>query len=244
MTFCVAMKVEEGLVGIADTRVTSGTEQTFARKVSVHQHGNHSLFLMTSGLRSVRDKAVTYFNDILEEDDQNLDKLYKAVNRLADQIRRVAEEDKLALTEGGLHFNLHCIVGGQLEKDGEHKLYLIYPQANWVEIGEGTPYQIIGETSYGKPLLDRALRYQTTMPASLKIGFLAFDATRQSATDVGFPLDVVLYKRDSHRIVEHRYLKEDLNQVSKWWENRLRRSLDALPSDWLEGAFSKLYRQE
>ena len=89
MTFCVAMKVEGGLVGIADTRITSRNEYITARKVSVHQHGRHSMFLMTSGLRSVRDKALTYFEETLQENDETFDKLYKAVNAFAEQVRRV-----------------------------------------------------------------------------------------------------------------------------------------------------------
>lgn len=242
MTFCIGIKVKEGLLGIADNRMTSGSEQTMARKVNIQQHGNHSLFLMTSGLRSVRDKAITYFNEVLEQNNEEFDKLYKAVNRFSQQIRRVSDEDKEALEESGLSFNLYSIVGGQLENDKEHKLYLIYPQANWMEIGEGSPYQIIGASSYGKPLCDRALKYETSMSMALKIAFLAFDATQQSSTDVGYPLDVVLYKQDSYQMVEHRYEEPDLRQVSKWWENRLRRSLDALPSDWLDEAFSKLYQ--
>ena len=129
MTFCLAMKVESGLVGIADTRVTTGSEHITARKVSIHQHGRHSMFLMTSGLRSARDKALTYFEETIEQNDEAFDKLYKAVNAFAQQVRRVAEEDKDALEESGLRFNLYAIVGGQLENDSEHKLYLLYPKA-------------------------------------------------------------------------------------------------------------------
>jgi putative proteasome-type protease len=125
MTFCLGMKVEDGLVGIADTRVTTGAEFITARKVSIHQHGKHSMFLMTSGLRSVRDKAVTYFDEAIGESDQTFNKLFKAVNVFATQIRRVADEDKEALYKAGLCFNLHALVGGQLEEDLEHKLFLI-----------------------------------------------------------------------------------------------------------------------
>ena len=114
MTFCLGMKVEDGLVGIADTRVTSGAECITAGKVSIHQHGRHSMFLMTSGLRSVRDKAVTYFDEAIGESDQTFDKLFKAVNVFATQIRRVADEDRDALGNAGLIFNLHALVGGQL----------------------------------------------------------------------------------------------------------------------------------
>ena len=75
MTFCVGMKVRKGLVGIADTLVTTGAESITARKVTIHQYGRHSLFLMTSGLRSVRDKGITYIDEELEESDQEFDKL-------------------------------------------------------------------------------------------------------------------------------------------------------------------------
>lgn len=240
MTFCIGMKVEDGLVGFADTRVTSGTEQITARKVTVHQHGRHSLFLMTSGLRSVRDKALTYFEEILEDPDQQFDKLYKAVNAFAEQVRMVSKEDKEALADAGLNFNLFSLIGGQLENDREHKLFLLYPQGNWIEVGPGTPYSMIGESSYGKPLLDRALRYDSDMRLALKVGYLAFDATRTSANDVDFPLDVVLYKRDSYQMVTQRFDRKDLQEVSDWWRDNLRGILDHVPDDWARLAIDKL----
>jgi len=242
MTFCLGMKVEDGLVGIADTRVTTGVECITARKVSIHQHGRHSMFLMTSGLRAVRDKAVTYFDEAIGESDKSFDKLYKAVNVFADQIRRVAEEDKGALDKAGLTFNLHALVGGQLEADQEHKLYLIYPQGNWVEVSEGTPYCIIGESGYGKPLLDRVLRYKSTLDLALKVGFLAFDATRTSSTSVEYPLDVVLYRHDTFDIVEHRFQKEDLADISSWWQSRIYESVEKLPSKWIDRLIDLLPR--
>jgi putative proteasome-type protease len=243
MTFCIAMKIEEGLVGIADTRITTGNECITARKVTVHHYGHHAMFLMTSGLRSLRDKALTYFEEVLDETDTGFNKLYKAVNAFALQLRRVAQEDREALEESGLPFNLFTIIGGQLEDDREHKLFLLYPQATWVEVGQGTPYFVIGESSYGKPLLDRALTYSTRMEKSLKIGVLAFDSTRRSASDVDFPVDVLLYRRDSHQFVEHRYERNDLQHISEWWQNRLRSSIDELPSEWVEDSLSKMALQ-
>ena len=234
MTFCVGIKVEDGLIGIADTRVTTGAECITARKVSIHQHGRHSMFLMTSGLRSVRDKAVTYFDEAISEGDQTFDKLFKAVNVFATQIRRVAQEDKDALDKAGLTFNLHALVGGQLENDQEHKLYLIYPQGNWVEVSEGTPYCIIGESGYGKPLLDRVLRYNSTMDLAVKVGFLAFDATRTSSTSVEYPIDIVLYRHNTFDIVEHRFEKEDFAEISSWWQSRIFESVEKLPSKWVD----------
>jgi putative proteasome-type protease len=198
------------------------------------------MFLMTSGLRSVRDKAVTYFDEAIGESDQTFDKLFKAVNVFATQIRRVAEEDKESLDKTGLIFNLHALVGGQLENDHEHKLFLIYPQGNWVEVSEGTPYCIIGETGYGKPLLDRVLRYNSSMDLALKVGFLAFDATRTSSTSVEYPLDVVLYRHDTFDVVEHRFQKEDLADISSWWQSRIYESVEKLPSNWVDRLLNSL----
>ncbi|MEX0777635.1 MAG: hypothetical protein WD042_18165 [Phycisphaeraceae bacterium] len=240
MTFCIAMKVRDGLVGIADTRVTTGAECITARKVTVHEHGRHCLFLMTSGLRSVRDKALTYFEETLAEGDKNFDKMYKAVNAFAQQVRRVAKEDKEALAESGMGFNLYSLVGGQLEMDEQHKLYLLYPQGNWVEVSQGTPYYMIGESSYGKPLLDRALRYDSSLETALKLGFLAFDATRTSATDVDFPLDVVLYRAGTYQIAMHRYEERDLAATSQRWCEGLLDLVNGLPADWMRAAMAKL----
>ncbi len=240
MTFCLGIRVEEGLVAIADTRVLSGSEVVLARKVSVFQHERQSMFLMTSGLRSLRDKAVTYFEEAMSEKAEPLDRLFKAVNVFSAQVRRVAQEDEEALAKSDLPFDFYALVGGQFKKDKEHKLYLVYPQGNWIEVGHGTPYQIIGSAGYGKPILDRTLKYEDTMRLALKVGCLAFDSTRISAAGVDFPIDVVLYARNSYRIVEHRYEKEDLINVSSWWQERLRGSVAEMPSQWINDAFTKL----
>jgi len=240
MTFCAAIKIKDGLVGVSDTRITSGSVRTTARKVTIHQHGKHSMFLMTSGLRSVRDKALTYFEEVIEEEDTHFDKLYKAVNAFATQLRRVAAEDKEALKEGGLDFNLFSIIGGQLEKDKEHKLYMLYPEGNWVEVPPGSPYFLIGESSYGKPIIDRVLQYETSMEMALKLAYLAFDSTRISAVDVDFPIDVVLYKRDSYEIAQHRLQREDLQHLPEWWQGKLRQAVEEMPDEWVHDAISKL----
>lgn len=240
MTFCVAIKIRDGLIGISDTRITSGVEYINAGKMSVYHQGSRPIFVMTSGLRAVRDKALTYFDEALEEEGTYYDKLYKAVNALADQIRRVSREDKVALTESGLMFNLYAIVGGQLEKDKEHRLYLLYPQANWVEVSRGSPYFCIGQSSYGKALLDRFLTYETSFHMALKMGYLAFNATRVAATDVDYPLDVALFKKNTCTIVQHRYEREDLESVSLWWQEHLLKSMEKIPAQWVDTVLSKL----
>jgi putative proteasome-type protease len=240
MTYCLGIKLATGLVAIADTRLTSGTEVTTNKKISIHQLEHHSLFVMTSGLRSVRDKAVTYFQEVLDEQGTEFKKMYKAVNAFGKQVRRVFNEDRDALESAGLRFNLHAIVGGQLEEDQEHKLFLLYPEGNWVEVSDSSPFFVIGNSNYGKPLLFRSLNYNTSMQEALKIGFLSFDSTRVSVNDVDYPVDVILYERDSFQFTEHRYEKEDLTHLSLQWNMLLKNSVQRLPNDWMSPIFDKI----
>lgn len=198
---------------------------------------------MTSGLRSVRDKAVTYFKEVLEEDNHRFNKLYKAVNALGHQLRRVAHEDKEALDSSGLRFNLHAIVGGQLEDDDEHKLYLLYPEGNWVEVGETSPFFVIGNSNYGKPLLFRSLKYNSSITEALKVGFLSFDSTRVSANDVDYPIDVVIYEKGSFHLTEHRFQKDDLAHLSLQWSMLLQNSVQRLPNDWMAPILEKIHER-
>ena len=226
MTFCLGMKCEEGLLAIADTRITSGTETSIAKKIAIHQHEQHSMFVLTSGLRSIRDKALTYFEERLEEGETDLTRLYRAANALADEMRRVRGEDERWLVESGLAFDLHCVIGGQLQDDEEAHLYLLYPEGNWVEVQSGTPYVIIGESRYGKPILDRAWSYEQPLVNALRDGLLAFDATFTSASDVDPPVDCALYRNDSYHVSERRFEAEDLAVLRDYWGNALRTAVD------------------
>lgn len=240
MTYCLGIKVRSGLVAIADTRLTSGTEVSSNRKITVHEVENHSLFVMTSGLRSVRDKAITYFREVLLEQDRSFNKLYKAVNAFGEQVKRVAKEDKESITASGLSFNLNAIVGGQLEDDNEHKLYQLYPEGNWVEVDSGSLFKVIGNSGYGKPLLFRNLTYETSLAEALKIGFLAFDATRVSANDVDYPLDIVIYPDSSFHMTEYRLEKDDMDEISHQWSALLNNSVRKLPTYWMDPIFEKI----
>ncbi len=243
MTFCLGLKVKDGLIGIADTRITSGNERITAKKVTVHQKGRHSLFVMTSGLRSARDKALTYFEEVFQES-ADFSHLYKAVNAFATQIRRVSSEDKPALTEAGFHFNLHALVGGQLEGDTEHRLYMIYPEGNWVEVGESTPFCIIGESGYGKPILERTIQHTSDLAFALKAGFLAFNATITCAIDVDYPIDVVAYRTNTYKIVEERYEKTEISDLALQWQQLIREAVPKLPGEWTRKVIDQLPKQE
>ena len=239
MTYCVGIKLKGGLLAIADTRITSGTETTTAKKLYTHQSATHSLFLMTSGLRSVRDKALTYFKELMENDSQHFNKLYKAVNAFGEQLRRVAKEDREFLSHSGLAFNLHTIVGGQFKDDEEPKLFLLYPEGNWIEVAPGSPFVIIGNSGYGKPILNRTVKPDTDFKDALKAAFLSFDSTRVSANDVDYPIDVLIYESNSFKMREHRYEMEDMRSISSYWDHELKNALKNLPDGWINQILTK-----
>jgi putative proteasome-type protease len=234
MTFCLGMNLKDGLVGIADTRVTTGNEYITARKLSTYDLKGGACFLMTSGLRSVRDKTITYFERLIATREEPFLYTYEAVNALASCMRQVAEEDKAALHDYGTTFCINILFGGRFKSDTTHKLYKIYSEGNWVEIGVGTPYHIIGASGYGKPILDRTLKHTDPVSFALKVGCLAFDSTRISAADVGLPVDIVIFRPGAaQRMVCYRYEAEDFREISVRWQARLRNSIDSMDSDWL-----------
>jgi putative proteasome-type protease len=238
MTYCLGIKVKEGLIAISDTRVTTGTDIAIKKKISILQKKNSSMFIMTSGLRSVRDKAIVYFDEILETSEFN--KLYQAVNAFGKQVRRVAEEDRATLEKAGFRFDLNTIIGGQLKDDEEHKLFLLYPEGNWVELGLGAPFVVIGNSGHGKAILNRTLEEDSDMKLALKAGFLSFDSTRVSSNNVDFPIDVVLYKKGSFQLVEQRYTQRDMADISAQWDNELKDALVNIPGEWMDKVFDKL----
>ncbi len=244
MTFCLGITVEQGLVALADTRVVAGNECLIARKTASYQGPGFAFFVMHSGLRSLRDKILLYFEDAFARDTQTRDRLFKVVNLYAQQVRRVSEEDGSALARAELKFNAFSLIGGQMVGDSAHRLFLVYPEGNWVEIGPDTPYQIIGASGFGKPILERSLTWNDSMLYAFKVGLLAFDATRLCAADVAYPMDVILYPRGSFSLVEQRYEAKDLREISDWWQERMRRSVHDLPSEWIEAAFSRLTGNE
>ena len=225
MTFCVGIKIAEGLIALADGRVTAGTQMAAARKVSFHGPAPHRFLVMTSGLRSIRDKTVAYLDRAIRAQERDggpgFPALLDAVGAFASCLRRVAAEDKAALKDGGLEFDLHAILGGQLADDPEPTLYLVYPEGNWIEVDERTPYLSIGQTAYGKPILDRALRPETPMTMALKLAYLSFDSSRFSSPNVGFPIDFMTYLAADRQWRQAQFDDDDLRDQRQWWNTHI-----------------------
>lgn len=239
MTFCVGMRLKEGIIGLADNLIITGNEAIRAKKVTTHRAGDKSFFLMTSGLRSARDKSITYLDEALEQSQGSLDRLYKAVNIFSRELRRVKEEDGEALSESGFSFNMYSIIGGQFENDPEPQLFLVYPQGNWINVGTTSPYVIIGESKYGKPIIKRTLTYDTSLDVALRIAYLAFDSSRINAIDVDFPIDIIVYRSNSFSLEQYRFNENELADISEWWQERLRKSAEEMPAEWVKKILNK-----
>jgi putative proteasome-type protease len=232
MTFCVGLRVADGLVALADTQIVRGGEVSSKAKLSLHEHDGRCFFMMTSGLRSVRDKAVVRLDEQLATQTPPHLRLHHVVTAFGDELKAVRAEDGPSLQDGGLRFNLHAIIGGQLADDDEPQLFMVYPEGNWVVATDDAPSFVIGRTSYGKPILDRLLQADTAMPQAVSLAFLAFDATRASVVDVEFPIDVVVLQAGELR--EHRFTADDLSAASSFWHHQLRVALADLPTSWAQ----------
>lgn len=234
MTFCIGIKVAEGIVALADTRIVKGSEQVNKQKLAEFQHAGQSLFTMTSGLRSVRDKTITYVDETLRNEESTRDRLYQFVNLFGEQLRRVKIEDGPSLAATNHSFNLHAIIGGRLFADDSPQMFYVYPEGNWVEAAVDSPYFMIGRTYYGKPILDRLLRYETPLASAVALAFLAFDATRASVTDVGYPIDIAVLSNHETSPRFQRFTEADISHVSAQWTQALTDSLANLPMQWAE----------
>ncbi len=232
MTYCVGIKVNDGIIALADTRIVRGSEQSNKQKLSEFEHAGRSLFTMTSGLRSVRDKTLTYVEETLRNHAPACDRLYQFVNLFGDQLRRVKTEDGPSLAATNHVFNLNAIVGGKLDQDEEPQLFYVFPEGNWVESNPDSPYFMIGRTYYGKPILDLLLRSDTSLQSALALGLLAFDATHASVTDVGYPIDVAVLANDAAKPEFQRFGEAELTPTIDQWRASLSQSLLNLPMDW------------
>jgi putative proteasome-type protease len=230
MTYCLGIKIKDGLIGLADGRITSGSQVSAAQKLIMMETLGCRFFIMTSGLRSVRDKMLAYLRRSLSHQHaEGFSTMLEAVTALSTCLRQVEKEDGEALEKSKLSFNLHALLGGQLSADSEPSMYLVYPQGNWIEVDERTPYLSIGATGYGKPVLDRALRYDTSMQDALRIAYLSFDSSRFSSADVGYPIDLTTYATHDRQWRHATFEYDDLVDQRQWWNRNITDLLQFLP---------------
>jgi putative proteasome-type protease len=182
---------------------------------------------MSSGLRSIRDKVIHLFEDELEN--TSSDKLYKIANLVGNAVKQARVEDLETLQQSKFIFDGHFILGGQCAKDKRSSIFLVFPEGNWVEVSDESPYTIIGNTGFGKPILRRLLHENITFDLAIKAAYLSFDATFKNASDVDFPLDFALYRNNSFDIQELRKTEDELKATSAQWNTMLLNAANDLP---------------
>ena len=228
MTYCLGVKLREGLICLADGRITSGGQVSIARKADLYGPDEGRVCIMTSGLRSLRDKTITYFEQDFSSEPLNAANMIEVLDIYTRSLRRVADEDQSAMEASQLSFDLYAIIAGQIGDDLSPSIFMIYPEGNWVEVTERTPYISIGATAYGKPIMDRMLNYETPLELALQVAFLSFDATRVSMTGVGFPLDMLTFAKD-RRWREMEFDNDDVNGIREWWNDHLTKLATEMP---------------
>jgi putative proteasome-type protease len=236
VTYCVGIWTRHGLVMASDSRTNAGHDQVnIARKMHIFaQPGERVFVLLSSGSLSCTQSIVT----LLQRDfDQGkglaqAPSLYDAARIIGEQVRRVADMDREALERDEFKFNVNLILGGQVrgEKPG---LLIIYPQGNPLQASEDSPYLQIGETKYGRPILDRGIRFdRTTLEEAAKYALLSLDSTMRSNVTVGPPIDLLAYGVDELEITRRRRFTAadpDLVKIGVRWEQALRQAVGRLP---------------
>jgi putative proteasome-type protease len=227
----------QGLVLASDSRTNAGYDDVdICRKM--HRFvipGERIFVLLCSGSLSLSQSVLTLLNrDFkLGAGLAKAPTMYDAARIIGDQIRRVAELDRPPLERDGYRFNVHVILGGQVRGEA-HGLYLIYPQGNPLSAAEDSPYVQIGECKYGRPILDRGIRFgQTSLEEAAKYALISLDSTMRSNVTVGPPIDLVLYATNDLRITRYRRFSADdpdLRAIRTQWEQSLRKAVQELPA--------------
>src|SRR5438046_326174 len=236
MTYCLGIVTKYGLIMASDSRSNAGYDQVnIVRKMHTFvQPGERAFIVLTSGSLSLTQSIIT----LLQRDfdaGHGLAKapsMYDAARIVGEQVRRVSEMDRAALERDDYRFNVHLLLGGQV-KGQPPELYLVYPQGNPLAATEDSPYLQVGETKYGRPILDRGIRYdKTTLEEAAKYALLSLDSTMKSNVTVGPPIDLLAYSRDELDITRQRRFgadDPDLLKIRNRWEQALRQAVLRLP---------------
>ena len=236
MTYCLGIMTRFGLVMASDSRTNAGYDQinTSRKMHTFTQPGERVFVLLASGSLSLTQSVLTLLRRDFDAGKglAVAPSLYDAARVIGEQVRRVDSIDRPALEKDEYRFNVHLLLGGQV-KGEPPGLTLIYPQGNPLQATEDSPYLQIGETKYGRPILDRGIRYDhTTLEEAAKYALLSMDSTMKSNVTVGPPVDLLAYSVDELEVTRHRRFGNDdadLAKIRTRWEQALRKAVMGLP---------------
>ena len=224
MTYCVGIKVNEGMVFASDRRTNAGLDNYNSyTKMYVHNGIDRNIVILTSGNLATSQAVFNSISKDLEDptNGNSLNNLYN-LNEIAKYIGRltVRHSSPDGINQVTLELGSTFIVGGHIQNQ-ESDLYLVYPQGNFIKSSEFKPYLVIGEIKYGKPILDRVVKSDTYLGDAARCALISMDSTMKADLSVGPPIDLVVYKNNLSKIVYRQSLEindEDYQYISKQWE--------------------------
>jgi putative proteasome-type protease len=242
VTYCVGLLLDAGLVFLADSRTSAGVDQvsTF-RKVTVFQRRqDRVIVLMSSGNLAISQSVVSLMHEHRETGAEvninTVPSMFEAARYVGDVLREVHRRDAAALKEHGVEFNATFILGGQVGTEPP-RLFSLYPAGNFIEATTDTPYLQIGESKYGKPIIDRVVTRSTSLAQGAKCALISMDSTIKSNISVGLPLDLICVKRDALQVHSHVNIDTDheyFRMIRSRWGESLRHAFHAMPDpEWL-----------
>lgn len=232
MTYCVGLLLSEGMVLLSDTRTNAGLDNisTYRKMFVFEEPGERIIAIMTAGSLSVTQTTLARLREAMEDPESDettsilkAPTMLKAAAIIGDMLAKVRHDidEKLAMSQGA---SASMIVAGQ-RRGGEMRMFLIYPEGNFIEATEDTPFLQIGEHKYGKPILDRVVKRHTTLADAQKAVLLSMDSTLRSNLSVGMPLDLLVIEKDACKVGMKRRIEAGdvtFRAMSDAWSKALR----------------------
>lgn len=252
MTYCAALKLDAGMVFASDSRTNAGIDQISCFKKMRHftNPGDRAIVILSSGNLSITQSAI----NLLEQQGRQIERrnlwnvrsMFDVAQLLGECLREVRVHDGVFLAQNNIDSSANFIVGGQI--NGERmRLFLVYAEGNFIEAGDESPYFQIGETKYGKPIIDRVIRRETPLSDAVKCMLVSFDSTMRSNLSVGLPIDLACYVQDSLQLCCQQHITQDdayFSQISRRWSDGLRGVFASLPDpDWLGNVNHEFFDQ-
>ncbi len=238
MTYCVGLLVDTGLVMLSDSRTNAGVDQisTFRKMAIFQRAGERALVLLSAGNLAITQAVVNLLHEA--SDDGLADppihragNMFAAARVVGDALREVYGRDAAHLQDQGHEFNGTFILGGQISGE-EPRLFHIYSAGNFVESSVDTPYFQMGESKYGKPIIDRVISRSSSLAQAAKCALVSMDSTIRSNLSVGAPLDLAIVRRDDYRVGTHLSIDMENDYFSKIrarWGEALQEVFSELP---------------
>lgn len=239
MTYCVGMMLDRGLVFMSDTRTNAGLDNisTFRKMQIWEKTGERVITMMTAGNLATTQAVVSLLDERSKAPEDRepsilaVPSMFQAAQLIADTLREVIASHAETGQRADSSFNATVLIGGQIG-NSEPRMFLIYPEGNFIEAGADTPFFQIGEMKYGRPILVRAYDSAMSFEEAMKLLLVSFDSTLKANLTVGAPFDFHLYERDTLETGHTGRIELDnpyFEAVSKGWGEALKNALDSLP---------------